>query len=127
MNRHPEAGYSMLSGIPYLREEIQIVICHQEKWDGSGYPHGLRGEEIPIGARLFSIADTFDALTSDRPYRQGCSYEEARKIIEEETSKQFDPRAVAAFLDIPAEEWMQIRTQVMKETSLRRKLKEPAL
>ena len=124
IERHPQAGYNMLTGIPYLREEIQIVICHQEKWDGTGYPYGLHGEEIPIGARLFAIADTFDALTSDRPYRQGCSYETARNIIEEESGKQFDPQAVAAFLAVPEEEWMQIRTLVMEEIAQRRNLQK---
>lgn len=119
IERHPRAGYDMLIGIPYLKEEIQIVLSHQEKWDGSGYPRGLRGEEIPLGARLFAIADTFDALTSDRPYRKGCSYEVARKLIEEESGKQFDPQAVAAFTAIPPEEWMQIRVRVMKEIERR--------
>ncbi len=124
INRHPLAGYNMLSGIPYLREEIQIVICHQEKWDGTGYPNGLSGEAIPIGARLFAIADTFDALTSDRPYRQGCSYETARGIIEEESGKQFDPQAVEAFLAIPGEQWMQIRTKVTEEIAHRQSLQK---
>ena len=114
----------MLADIPYLRQEIQIVICHQEKWDGTGYPYGLRGEEIPIGARLFAIADTFDALTSDRPYRQGSSYETTRKIIEEEAGRQFDPQAVAAFLAVPEDEWMQIRARVMEEITQRRNLQK---
>ena len=120
IRRHPEAGFKMLSGIPYLRAEIQIVLGHQEKWDGTGYPYGLHGEEIPLGARLFMIADTFDALTSDRPYRKGRSYDAARQIIEEEAGKQFDPQAVAAFLAVPAEEWTQIRAQVMEEIETRR-------
>ena len=120
IQRHPEAGYKMLAGIPYLREEIQIVLGHQEKWNGTGYPYGLHGEEITLGARLFMIADTFDALTSDRPYRQGRSYEAARQIIEQETGKQFDPQAVAAFLAVPAEEWAQIRASVMSEIEKRR-------
>ena len=120
IQRHPEAGFKMLSGIPYLREEIQIVLGHQEKWNGTGYPYGLRGEEIPLGARLFMIADTFDALTSDRPYRMGRPYEAARQIIEEESGKQFDPQAVAAFLAVPGEEWAQIRARVMAEIEKRR-------
>jgi putative nucleotidyltransferase with HDIG domain len=124
IERHPQAGYNMLEGIPYLREEIQIVICHQEKWDGTGYPHGLRGEEIPIGARLFAIADTFDALTSDRPYRHGTSYETARRIIEGESGRQFDPQAVAVFLAIPEEEWIQIRARVMEEIMQRQNIKK---
>jgi putative nucleotidyltransferase with HDIG domain len=124
IERHPQAGYNMLAGIPYLREEIQIVICHQEKWDGTGYPYGLRGEEIPIGARLFAIADTFDALTSDRPYRHGTSYEVARRIIEEESGKQFAPQAVEAFLSIPEAEWARIRAQVLEEIKQRRSQKK---
>jgi putative nucleotidyltransferase with HDIG domain len=120
MNKHPQAGHDMLAGIPYLKEEIQIVICHQEKWDGTGYPNGLRGEEIPVGARLFAIADTFDALTSDRPYRLGVPYDAARQVIVEESGKQFDPRAVEAFLAVPKEEWMQIRARVTAEIAQRR-------
>jgi len=119
IERHPQAGHDMLDNIPYLREEIQIVLGHQEKWNGTGYPNGLRGEEIPLGARLFMIADTFDALTSDRPYRMGRPYADARKIIEEESGKQFDPQAVAAFIAIPAEEWLQIRARVMTEIEKR--------
>lgn len=120
IERHPQTGYYMLADIPYLQEEIKIVVCHHEKWNGTGYPFGLRGEQIALGARLFSIADTFDALTSDRPYRQGRPYEAARKIIEEESGKQFDPQAVDAFLAIPADEWMKIRVQVMEEVTQRR-------
>jgi HD-GYP domain-containing protein (c-di-GMP phosphodiesterase class II) len=119
IQRHPQAGHDMLDNIPYLREEIQIVLGHQEKWDGTGYPNGLHGEEIPLGARLFMIADTFDALTSDRPYRMGRPYADARRIIEEESGKQFDPQAVAAFIAVPAEEWLQIRAQVMTEIEKR--------
>lgn len=120
MDRHPQVGYYILADILYLQEEIKIVVCHHEKWDGTGYPFGLRGEQIPLGARLFSIADTFDALTSDRPYRESRPYEIARKIIEEESGKQFDPQAVDAFLAIPAEEWGQISAQVMEKITRRR-------
>lgn len=127
IERHPQLGYNMLVGIPYLREEIQIVVCHQEKWNGTGYPFGLRGEEIAIGARLFAIADTFDALTSDRPYRKGQSYEVSRQLIEEESGKQFDPQAVAAFLAVRVEEWEQIRARVMDEIEQRRALKRGEL
>jgi HD-GYP domain-containing protein (c-di-GMP phosphodiesterase class II) len=125
IQRHPEAGYKMLEDITYLEEERLIVRRHQEKWNGTGYPFGLRGEEIPLGARLFMIADTFDALTSDRPYRMGRPYEAARQIIEEESGKQFDPQAVAAFLAVPPEEWMQIRAKVMEEIAKRRNKTKP--
>ena len=120
IEKHPQAGYEMLLGIPYLREEIKIVLAHQEKWDGTGYPLGLKGEAIPLGARLFMIADTFDALTSDRPYRKGKPYEVARQIIAEEAGRQFDPTAVKAFLEVPPEEWQQIRAMVMEEVAKRR-------
>ena len=125
IERHPQAGHDMLDNIPYLREEIEIVLGHQEKWDGTGYPNGLRGEEIPLGARLFMIADTFDALTSNRPYRMGRPYTDARKIIEDESGKQFDPQAVAAFLAVPSEEWLQIRARVMAEIEKRQNKKTP--
>ncbi len=120
IEKHPQAGYEMLLGIPYLSEEIKIVLAHQEKWDGTGYPLGLKGEAIPLGARLFMIADTFDALTSDRPYRKGKPYEVARQIIAEESGRQFDPMAVKAFLNVPPEEWLQIRGMVMEEVGKRR-------
>ncbi len=120
IERHPQAGYDMLAEIPYLQEEIKIVLCHQEKWDGTGYPRGLKGEEIVLGARLFMVADSFDALLSDRPYRKGCTYEEAREIIAAEAGKQFDPKAVEAFLAVPPEEWEEIRANVTEEIQRRR-------
>jgi HD-GYP domain-containing protein (c-di-GMP phosphodiesterase class II) len=120
IERHPMAGYEMLADIPYLHEEIKIVLSHQEKWDGTGYPFGLKGEAIPLGARLFAIADTFDALTSDRPYRKSRPYEVARQIMIEESGKQFDPMAVEAFLAVPKEEWEQIRAMVIEEVRRRR-------
>jgi HD-GYP domain-containing protein (c-di-GMP phosphodiesterase class II) len=120
IEKHPLSGYEMLLGIPYLQEEIKIVLGHQEKWDGTGYPFGLKGEAIPLGARLFAIADTFDALLSDRPYRKGRPYAVARQVIAEESGKQFDPLAVAAFLEIRPEEWEQIRVAVMADVGQRR-------
>ncbi len=120
IERHPQAGYDMLLGIPYLKDEIQIVLAHQERWDGTGYPLRLKGEAIPLGARLFAVADTYDALTSDRPYRRGRAYAAAREIIAAEAGKQFDPQAVAAFLAIPQSEWEAIRAQVMDEIERRR-------
>ncbi len=122
IEKHPQAGYEMLLGIPYLKEEIKIVVAHQEKWDGSGYPFGLKGEAIPLGARLFAIADTFDALLSDRPYRKGRPYPVARDVITAESGKQFDPQAVEAFLAILPEEWDRIRAEVMVDVARRRKL-----
>lgn len=120
MEKHPVAGYEMLFGVPYLADKIPIVLTHQEHWDGTGYPFGLRGDEIPLGARLFAIADTFDAVTSDRPYRQGRSCEEALAVIAEQAGRQFDPQAVAAFLSVPAQEWDAIRAKVFDEVRRRR-------
>jgi len=124
IERHPQAGYDMLCDIPYLEKEIQIVLGHQERWDGKGYPRSQKGEEIILGARIFMIADTFDALTSDRVYRKGCTYEKAREIIEGESGKQFDPSAVEAFSAVPADEWTQIREKVMEAIAERRKRKK---
>ena len=124
IERHPRVGYFILTGIPYLVEETKIVVFHHEKWDGTGYPFGLRGDHIPLGARLFAIVDAFDALTSDRPYRKGQSYEIARTVIERESGKQFDPQAVAAFLAIPVDEWMQIRARVVDEVTRQRGRKD---
>ncbi|MBI5351651.1 MAG: GAF domain-containing protein [Chloroflexi bacterium] len=124
MERHPRVGHFILTGIPYLAEEIKIVVYHHEKWDGTGYPFGLRGEQIPLGARLFAIADTFDALTSDRPYRKGRPYQIAREVIEKESGKQFDPQGVAAFLAIPADEWDLLRERVIGEVIQQRSHKD---
>jgi len=123
IKRHPEAGYNMLADVSHLQSEIQIVLYHQEKWNGSGYPFGMKGEQIPLGARLFAVADTFDALTSNRPYRNACTYTQARKIIEEESGKQFDPKIAAAFCKIPANEWDEIRNRVIQQTAQRREIK----
>lgn len=119
IEKHPQKGYEMLLGIPPLTEAIQIVLAHHEHWDGQGYPLGLKGEAIPLGARLFAVADVYDALTSDRPYRQRRPYEVARQMIESESGKHFDPEVVAAFLAIPPEEWEQIRAEVMAEVDER--------
>jgi HD-GYP domain-containing protein (c-di-GMP phosphodiesterase class II) len=120
IEKHPQAGYEMLLGVPYLAEEIPIVLAHQEHYDGTGYPFGLKGDQIPLGARLFAIADTFDALTSDRPYRHGRSCEAALAIIAQEAGRQFDPLAVAAVLAVPTQEWDTIRAKVMAEVIRRR-------
>jgi HD-GYP domain-containing protein (c-di-GMP phosphodiesterase class II) len=120
IEKHPLAGYEMLLGVPYLAEEIPIVLAHQEHYDGTGYPFGLKGDEIPLGARLFAIADTFDALTSDRPYRHGRSCQEALIIIAQEAGRQFDPQAVAAFLAVPPQEWDTIRAEVIADVRQRR-------
>jgi response regulator RpfG family c-di-GMP phosphodiesterase len=88
----------MLSPIEYLRPALDIPYCHHEKWDGSGYPRGLKGEEIPFSARLFTVVDVWDALLSERPYQKGWSEKEAREYILEQRGIHFDPKVVDAFI-----------------------------
>jgi PAS domain S-box-containing protein len=104
MRRHPQFAYEMLYPIKYLRQSLDIPYCHHEKWDGTGYPRGLKGEQIPLAARIFSIADVWDALTSDRPYRKAWTNEEALVHIREQSGKQFDPKVVEAFLKLTGSE-----------------------
>jgi len=97
MQTHPEKAYQILSNIEYLALALDIPFCHHEKWDGTGYPRGLKGEEIPISARIFAVVDVFDALTSDRPYRKAWEKNEALNYIREQSGKHFFPAAVEAF------------------------------
>ena len=102
MRRHPEYAYQFLEPIDYLRPAIDIPYCHHEKWDGTGYPRGLKGEAIPLAARIFAIVDVWDALRSDRPYRKAWSPEKALEYIQEQTGSHFDPRVVETFLKLMA-------------------------
>ena len=111
MRLHPLLGVRILRGIAFLDGASRVVGQHHERWDGSGYPLGLRGEEIDLNARIFAVADAFDAMTSDRVYRPGRVYEEASAEIEAHAGTQFDPRVVEAFARVPAEEWAAIRLQ----------------
>ena len=99
MKLHASVGADILSAIDFPYPVVPIVRHHHENWDGTGYPAGIKATAIPIGARILAVVDCFDALTSDRPYRQGRSYTAACDIIAAEANKQFDPRAVAAFSD----------------------------
>ncbi|MCI0566817.1 MAG: response regulator [Acidobacteria bacterium] len=112
MRRHPEIGYRILSGIKFLEPSLPIVIAHQERFDGSGYPRGLQREEIPLGARIFAVVDTLDAMTSDRPYRRALRYEDARAEIVRNSGLQFDPKVVEVFLSIPPEEWKAMHRRI---------------
>jgi len=100
MRRHPQTGYTILRSIPFLQVPAEIVLAHQERFDGSGYPRGLAGDAIPLGARIFTIADTLDAITSDRPYRRGASLDKARDEIRRFAGTQFDPSCAEAFLSL---------------------------
>jgi putative nucleotidyltransferase with HDIG domain len=112
MREHCYRGYKIISRIPFLAEAAEIVYSHQECFDGSGYPRGLKGDEIPLGARIFAIADTLDAMRSDRPYRKAQSIEAARKEIELWAGRQFDPRIVKIFLEMPDNIWEDLRDDI---------------
>jgi putative nucleotidyltransferase with HDIG domain len=112
MRRHAQRGYRILHRIPFLRESADIVYSHQERFDGSGYPRGLKGDQIPLGARIFAIADTFDAITSDRPYRAAQSIPAGRREIERCSGRQFDPEIVQFFLSIPEHIWLELRNEI---------------
>ena len=105
IREHSYLGYRMLKKIPFLAEVAEIVYAHQEHWDGSGYPRGLKGEQIPLGARIFAVADTLDAITSDRPYRPARGVEAARDEIRKWSGRQFDPDVVRVFLEISPSVW----------------------
>lgn len=117
MKRHPEMGYRMLEHIRFLEPALDIVLSHQERFDGSGYPRGLKGEEIPQGARVFAVVDTFDAMTSDRPYRKALSIDDACNEIKEWSGRQFDPAVAEAFLSLPADSWREVRERVHREVT----------
>jgi putative nucleotidyltransferase with HDIG domain len=114
MKQHCERGYEMVSKIPFLREAAEIVYAHQERFDGAGYPRGLRGTEIPLGARIFAIADSLDAMTSDRPYRKGTTFAIATKEIVCCSGQQFDPQIVDVFLSLPEQTWIDLRDETGK-------------
>ncbi|HVF53374.1 MAG TPA: HD domain-containing phosphohydrolase [Actinomycetota bacterium] len=103
MRAHPHVGRRILGEIPFLGGAQDIVLSHHERWDGYGYPNGLAGEQIPLGARIFAVADSFDAMTTDRPYRSRLSYEAARAQLRANAGSQFWPEAVEAFLSVPVD------------------------
>ena len=104
MRQHPTFALNMLAPISYLKNAIDIPYCHHEKWDGTGYPRGLKDEQIPLAARVFAIADVWDALTSDRPYRAAWSHAKVLEYLKEQSEKHFDPQVVEAFLKMIASE-----------------------
>jgi putative nucleotidyltransferase with HDIG domain len=113
MKLHPQHGQKILRNIAFLEKAARLVAQHHEKWDGSGYPYGLRGEDIEIGARIFAVVDAFDAMISDRVYRRGRPYRDALEELERCAGTQFDPLIVEAFKNIPQEDW-----EVLRERSL---------
>jgi HD-GYP domain-containing protein (c-di-GMP phosphodiesterase class II) len=113
MCRHPVIGWEILHGIRFLAGAGEIVRHHHERFDGDGYPEGLAGEEIPLTARIFAVADTLDAITTDRPYRRAATLAGAREEIAREAGRQFDPAVVAVLADVPDEVLDRIRTGIV--------------
>jgi response regulator RpfG family c-di-GMP phosphodiesterase len=118
MRTHPEIGRQLLERIPFLKGAVPIVYHHHERWDGTGYPLGLQGEAIPLGARIFAVADAFDAITFDRPYSRAIALEAARQEIQRGAGSHFDPAVVASFLRVPAEELEAIRRRASEPGGL---------
>jgi HD-GYP domain-containing protein (c-di-GMP phosphodiesterase class II) len=112
MRDHCAIGFNILRKIPFLSEAAAIVLAHQEHYDGSGYPNAKRGSDIPIGSRIFAVADALDAITSDRPYGKARSFDVARDEILRCTGTQFDPDVVEVFLKIPNELWRELRSEI---------------
>ncbi len=115
---HPLLGFKLIDGFSFLDRAAQVVLCHHERFAGHGYPYGLAGEQIPLEARLFSIADTVDAITSDRPYRKGQGFEVARREVERNSGGQFDPELVEVFLSIPQEKWQKAKMDTLRTLRL---------
>lgn len=119
MKKHPGIGYNIITGIKSLEGAAKIVLAHQERYDGSGYPQGLKGEETPLGARIFALADTLDAMTSDRPYRKALPLTAVFEEVKRCSGSQFDPEIAKAFLAIPQARWAEIATSPQWATSTR--------
>lgn len=118
MQQHPAIGFEMLRHNPLLVDAAEIVLTHHERYDGSGYPMGLKGDDIPLGARICAIADTFDALTSVRPYRTPMSFDEACSYIQSERGRQFDPYIVDMFTALPPSQWQEVQRVATASTTL---------
>ena len=114
MREHPLHGQQILRGIEFLEGPARVVAQHHEKWDGSGYPLGLQGDDIDLCARIFSVADAFDAITSDRVYRRGKSYQEAADELDEWAGRQFDPKVVEAFHRVPQQDWDELHRRSLQ-------------
>ncbi|HQK89077.1 MAG TPA: HD domain-containing phosphohydrolase, partial [Acidobacteriota bacterium] len=112
MRQHPVIGARMIDRIDSLSGATHVVLSHHEWFDGSGYPHGLKQDQIPLEARLFAVVDTLDAMTSDRPYRRALSFENAYAEVGRNTERQFDPEIVRVFRDIPMDDFLAIRDRV---------------
>lgn len=119
MQHHAQIGYDLVKGISFLADAGEIILAHHERCDGSGYPRGLKASEIPIGARIFAVADTFDAMTSDRPYRRALPFAASREVIERGAGTLYDRQVATVFLNIPKETWESIRKEAASMQGLR--------
>jgi len=108
MMRHPQLGYDIISGIRFLKGPAEMVLAHHERFDGTGYPNGLSGRSIPLGARIFALVDTLDAMTSDRPYRAALPFDAVIREVQRCSGTQFDPKIVDVFLSIPRKRWEEV-------------------
>ncbi len=126
MKKHPLIGYEIVKKINFLKNSAPIILHHHERWDGGGYPYGLKGEDIPLGSRIFAVADTIDAMTSDRPYRKALTFEIVSDELVKFKGKQFDPEVVSAFFKKDLEDWKNLRDKinrsVRKESASLRKI-----
>ena len=118
MQQHPAIGYEMLRHNPLLTDAAEIVLAHHERYNGSGYPMGLRGDDIPLGARICAITDTFDALTSIRPYRTPMGFQDACDYIQSERGRHFDPHIVDMFTALPASQWQAVQRMASTSAAL---------
>lgn len=124
MKRHAEIGYDLVKRIPFLADAAEIIWTHHERWDGSGYPRGLKGTGIPLGARVFAVADTVDAMTSDRPYRSALSFEDAQEEISIGAGRRYDSQVVSAFLTVGIEKWKILRHSLEQSSTTRQEKQE---
>ena len=127
MQRHAQIGFDLVKDIPFLADAAEIILSHHERYDGCGYPRGLKGEEILLSARIFSIADTLDAITSDRPYRRASSFQSARETIRHLGGSQFDSQVLDVFLSIPEEIWPTIARNQRQVTALPSEIRRTGL
>ncbi len=123
MQRHAQIGFDLVKDIAFLADAAEIVLTHHERYDGGGYPRGLKGDEILLSARIFAVADTLDAITSDRPYRRASSFESGRETIRHLSGSQFDPRVVSVFLCIPEATWPTIARNQRQAVTLSSELR----
>jgi len=112
MQRHAEIGYDLVKRIPFLAQAAEIILSHHERWDGSGYPRGLKARDIPLGARVFAVADTVDAMTSNRPYRSALSFEETEEEIRRGSGSRYDSQVANVFLSVRIENWKAMRRSI---------------